>query len=292
MKKETIVDLQKEYFGQIDHLDLDLIVAHILKKPREFVLAHPEYKLPPLKIENLKLKIARRMRAEPLAYILGYKEFYGLDFKVTPATLIPRPETELLIEETLKLLQTTSHKPQAIVDIGTGSGNIIIALAKNIPANNHFLAVDISNEALKIAKHNAKANQVDKKIKFFHGNLLDPITKKISNLKPQISNLVITANLPYLSQEIYNATLPNVKKFEPKSALYSPQEGLGHYAKLFEQIKLLRTTNQKLQTTIVLEISPEQKIKLPRLIKKYLAAAKIEFHKDLAGKWRVCKIKI
>jgi release factor glutamine methyltransferase len=204
----TIGEIQKEYFEKIDRLDLDLIVGDVMKKPREFVMTHPEFKLS--KVQGLKIKslIARRMKHEPIAYILGHKEFFGLDFKVTPDTLIPRPETELLVEEVLKL----APKNRKIMDIGTGSGNIIISLAKNLPEKNNFVAIDISKKALTIARHNAKLHKVDKKIKFLHGNLLDPIIKNRSMFHAPCS-MIILANLPYLSKEIYSATLPDVKKY-------------------------------------------------------------------------------
>lgn len=286
MKIETLADLQKKYFQKIDRLDLDLIMAHIIKKPREFVLAHPEHKPTEAQMAKIGSFIARRAKHEPLAYILGYKEFYGLNFKVTPDTLIPRPETELLVSQALQEVQDTitKHQTPNIIDVGTGSGNIIISLAKNIRNKNNFIAVDISGEALKIARQNAKANNVSEKIKFLHENLLD----KIKN----VNNSIIIANLPYLSQKIYSATLPTVKKYEPKSALYSANAGLDHYERLLKQINKLKTTNQKLQTIILLEISPEQKTKLSKIIKTILPTSKFEFHKDLANKWRVCKIKI
>jgi release factor glutamine methyltransferase len=298
MRIETIADLQKEYFGQIDHLDFDLIVAHIIKKPREFVMSHPEFGLS----TNQKLQttnyLARRMKNEPLAYILGHKEFYALNFKVTPDTLIPRPETELIVE--LAIQEAITKKPPStcrdqkinIIDIGTGSGNIIISLAKNLVIdskfeiqNSKFFATDISSAALTVAKSNARLHNVNKKIKFLQGDLLEPF---IQDTKYKIQNTILIANLPYLSQKIYSATLPNVKKFEPKSALYSPKEGLSHYEKLFKQIVKFNPTN----CTIYLEISPEQKTKLPKIIKTFLPKSKIEFKKDLASRWRVCKIII
>lgn len=276
MELGTIADLRKKYSPGIDHLDLDLIMAHILRKPREFILAHPEHKPRRAQLDKIRAFAARRAEHEPLAYILGHKEFYGLDFKVTPATLIPRPETELLVEEVLKL----DPENKNIIDVGTGSGNIIVALAKNIMEGNAFFGTDISQEALRIAKRNAKTNRVSGKIKFMRGNLLD----KFKN----IDDSIIIANLPYLSREIYAAALPNVKKYEPKSALYSPQEGLSHYAELFGQISRLDPEN----CFVLLEISPEQKIKLPGLIKKHLPRARVRFEKDLSGKWRACGIKI
>ncbi len=279
-----ISEIKKDFFGKLDLFDLDLLISRAIKKPREFVLAHPECEIPEFKIKNLKLKISRRRRGEPLAYILGRREFFGLDFKVNKNTLIPRPETELFVEEVLKL----NPKNKTIVDIGTGSGNIIASLAKNIREKNNFYGIDISEKALRVAKENAKNYKLEKKIKFMRGNLLDPIIQN-SKLKIKNSEIIILANLPYLSKEIYNAAPKDVKNYEPKSALYSPGKGLAHYENLLKQIRKLQTANQK-SKIIFFEISPEQKKIIQPLIKKYLPNAKIEFQKDLAGKWRACKI--
>ena len=228
--------------------------------------------------------IKRRENHEPLAYILGHKEFYSLDFKVTRDTLIPRPETEHLVEEIIKL----KSKNKNIVDIGTGSGNIIIALANNIKAKNNYYGIDISSRALNIAKHNAKINKVDKVIKFYKSDLLNNrlLLKEIKN-----RNTIIVANLPYLSETIYNSTSQDVKNFEPKSALLSGKDGLGHYEKLFKQINKLLSIKYKIKN-IISEISPEQKSKVEKLAKKYFPSCRIIFFKDLSGRWRVAKIEL
>jgi len=295
----TIHDLFAKYFSKLDRLDLELISAHIIKKSREFVLAHPEYEIPKLKIVNCKLKIARRMNNEPLAYILGHKEFYRLDFKVNKHTLIPRPETELLVELAMQEVKSMK-KVASVVDVGTGSGNIIISLAKNLQNKKiKYFGVDISKKALQVAKYNAKKNKVNKKINFLHGDLLN--NKKLFNkkTKKQFNNLTIIANLPYLSKKNYGETLPNVKNYEPKSALYSSKNGLWHYEKLLQQIKNLHASyspalpaGRLFHTSCFLEFSPEQKNNLKVLIKKILPSAQIEFKKDLAKKWRVCTIKL
>ncbi len=286
----TVNDFFKKYSKKIDPLDLELIIAHELKKPREFVLAHPEHEINENLIRRLAEKIARRIKKEPLAYILEHKEFYGLDFKVTKDTLIPRPETELLVDLVLKNNNETMRQcDNVIVDVGTGSGNIIISLAKNLKNNKiKYIGVDISKKALQIARYNAKKNKLNKKIKFLHGNLLDPIIENCK-LKIENSRIIILANLPYLSKKIYEKTLPNVKNYEPKSALYSPQNGLQHYEKLFKQTKKILPP---VHCSLFLEFSPEQKNKLNILIKKILPSAQIEFTKDLAQKWRVCTIKL
>ncbi len=295
MKTQTIGDLQKKYFQKLDPLDLELLIAHILKKTREFVLAHPEYKL----IRNQKLRIKnyvqRRMNHEPLAYIVGHKEFFGLNFAINKHTLIPRPETEQLVELTIQESRII-NKELKIIDVGTGSGCIIVSIAAQLKnqesriKNYNLYATDISNKALEIAKRNAATHNVDKKIKFLRGNLLNPFIQN-SKLKIKNSTILIVANLPYLSKEIYSATSNDVKNFEPKSALYSSREGLAHYEKLFKQIKSI-AANHKLRTTSYIEISPEQKPLLKKTIPKYFPDAKIKFDKDLSGLWRICKIDI
>jgi len=287
---ETISDIFKKYYRKLDCLDLELLVAHCIEKPREFVLAHPECKLH--RTQNVKLEalIKRRLKHEPIAYILEEKEFYGLPFKVNKATLIPRPETELIVEKFLSLNPKNSN----IIDIGTGSGNIIISLAysmKHVTCNK-FYGIDINTNALKVAKQNAKLNGVEKKIKFIKGDTLSPVISNPQSVIGKSKKLIIIANLPYLSKKIYDATMPDVKKFEPKSALYSAEEGLAHYQKLFEQVKKIQDTRYKTQTTIFLEFSPEQNKNLEKMVKNFFPKAKTTFYKDLASKWRILEITI
>ncbi len=292
----TIQTILNKYRKKIDSLDLELLVAHELKKSREFVLAHPESTVTSKQESAISKLLRKRLRNEPLAYILGQKEFYGLDFKVTRDTLIPRPETELLVEQALQQISVIRNNPLSIIDVGTGSGNIIISIAKNsgqLSMNNknaRYFAIDISEKALKVAKYNAKKHALTK-IKFLRGNLLDPL---IRNLKLEIRNskILILANLPYLSREIYSAATPTVKNFEPKSALYSPKAGLAHYEKLLKQIKKFTDHCSLITVHCFLEISPEQKKDLTLLIENILPSAEIQFEKDLAGKWRICVIKL
>lgn len=295
----TISDIQKKYRGKIDYLDLELIIAHAIGKSREFVLSHPEYELtkgPKSKVESY---LSRRIKCEPLAYILGEKEFYGLKFRVDKNTLVPRPETEMMIDLVLhKIKHGTWNKKNKIIiaDVGTGSGNIILSIAKQLKnfefriSDFEFFGIDISKKALDIAKQNAKAHKLDKKIKFLHGNLLKPLAKKCSIFHTPCS-LIIVANLPYLSPKIYASCSKDIKKYEPKSALISQKKGLAHYEELLKQIK-----SSQISPQVFLEISPEQKLHISKLIKKYFpppaGESKIIFHKDLAGKWRVCELKI
>jgi release factor glutamine methyltransferase len=295
----TIKDILSEYQTEIDALDLELLIASAIKKPREFVLAHPEYKLTEYQVSSIKYLVYKRAEGKPLAYLLGYKEFYGLKFKVNKNVLIPRPETELLVESVLREMQNTKYLIQntTVIDVGTGSGNIIISIGKTLAdcglqiTDYRFLGIDISSKAVAVARQNAKFHKVNKKIGFLKGNLLEPILK---NTKYQIlnTNYIIIANLPYLSKNIYTAAPASVRKFEPRAALLSGRNGLTHYEKLMRHIKVLKSRCSMLHVSCFMEISPKQKNSLQKLLKVVLSGAKISFQKDLSGRWRICQISL
>jgi release factor glutamine methyltransferase len=270
----------------ISYYEQELLLSHILKKSREYVLAHLDIKLTKRQLSKYRELTARRFKNEPLAYILGEKGFYGLNFKVSQDTLIPRPETEILVEEILK----SKPKNSFILDVGTGSGNIAISLAKYIHGKNKFYGLDNSTKSIKVARSNSKRNGVGKKIKFINSDLLNYFLKNKIKLKNK--EIVIAANLPYLSKKIYASLKPDVKKYEPRSALLSGDNGLNHYKKLFQQIKVLKSNCYSSRVTCYIEFSPEQKAKILRLVKQYFPESSIEFQKDLAQKWRVLIAKI
>ena len=294
---KNIADIQNEYRKKIDPLDLELLICDVLQKPREFVLTHPEYEIPKLKIAQCILKIARRIASEPIAHILGHKEFYGLDFVINKHTLIPRPETEQLVGLAIKKISNFKFQISnlCVIDVGTGSGCIITSTAKNIIDNQllniNYFGIDISKDALNIARKNARLNAVNKKISFLHGDLLSPFIQN-SKFKIQNSKIIILANLPYLSREIYQTAPVDVRKYEPKTALYSAKSGLAHYEKLLKQLKSIYTPGTMLHSICLLEFSPEQKIPLQKLVRSIFPKAQITFHKDLAGKWRVASIEL
>ncbi len=274
------------FSSSIARIDLELLLAHALKKNREFILAHPEREITKREGAFLLKIIAQRKKHKSIAHIIAKKDFCDLTFKVNRHTLIPRPETELLVGESEKKIKT--QKLNTVIDIGTGSGNIIITLAKHLKNKKiNYFGIDISSKALSVARCNAKKYNLNKKIKFITGNLLTPLSKKNFSQK---TKTFIVANLPYLSKEIYSACAPDVKNYEPKSALYSSQEGLNHYKKLFQQIIFLQA--QLNIKNILIEFSPEQKKKLLFLIENFFPNAKKQFIKDLAGKWRICAIEL
>lgn len=273
----------------ISHYERELILAHILGVSREHILTHLEVKLTSTQEKKFKELTERRLKNEPLAYILGEKNFYGLNFKVNPDILIPRPETEILVEAVLDDLKSAKEKV-SLVDVGTGSGNIIISIAKTVKNKKiNFYGLDISSQALKVARHNAKKYKLDKKIKFIAGDLLVPLLD--TKYKLQDTELIVVSNLPYLSKKIYGKTAPDVRDFEPASALVSGPDGLAHYKKLLQQIKTLRSKYTLWDISCHLEMSPEQKKKLELLVKKHFPKTRVVFGKDLARKWRICSFR-
>lgn len=280
--------------GKIDALDQELIIAHEINKSREFVLAHPEFSLSPEEIKKIAFGIARREQHEPLAYILQEKEFFSLSFKVSPATLIPRPETELLVEKVLALPE--NKNPQLLLEIGTGSGCIVISLAKKRKNKNwKFLANDISTVALKIAEKNSRKNQTQDLIDFFSDDLLG--TKTLNKIhatakkQPRLE-IILVANLPYISKKEYTALDPSVKDFEPESALLSGQDGFDHYRKLLTQLQKFSQKNPALNWKIFWEIGHQQKTLAQKEIQKKFPQSQPTFSKDLAGHWRNVSFKI
>ncbi|MEA3272745.1 MAG: peptide chain release factor N(5)-glutamine methyltransferase [Patescibacteria group bacterium] len=227
-------------------LDAEALLSFVLKKDKTFLFAHSEKKLTSNQLEKFKKLIVRRAKHEPVAYITNNKEFYGLNFYVDENVLIPRPATESMVEKALKII-SNSKRPITLIDVGTGSGCIMISILKWIPASAGMtrggagmtvVAIDSSKEALKIAQKNAKKHDVANRVKFVYSNLLEKIKTN--------DNILITANLPYLTTEQYKNLPPEIKKYEPKSALVAGKDGMRYYKKLFKQIKTLNLKSQLL----------------------------------------------
>jgi len=257
------------------NLDADFLLCNVLKKDKAFLYSHPDFELNKKQISKYKKYISRRAKHEPVAYIVGQKEFYGLNFKVNKDVLIPRPETEILVDEVLQL--TTGNKQlTTILEIGTGSGCVSIALAKNIE-NIKIIATDVCKKALQIAKENVKLHRVEKKIKFVKSNLLNDKMLKCFNAN------VLIANLPYLPEK-YKKEVERDLFYEPQKALWARKNGLDLIKKLLKQIEQLGNKPKY----ILLEIDPSQKSEIEKLKIK----GKIKFIKDLSERDRVLKIEI
>lgn len=266
-------------------LDAEVLLGYITKKTREFIYTYPDKRLTRKQQTALNKIIVQRAKGLPVAYLTSHKEFFGLDFFVNRDVLIPRPETELLIEEALQLLK--KNKKKTIADIGTGSGCIAISLAKALSSrakahgNWNIYASDISRAAIRVAKKNARHHRILKKIRFFHGDLLAPFYGKKTD--------IIIANLPYLPNDRpINSPLSRSLRYEPRKALFAGGQGLDIYQRFFRQLK-----NLKLRPTdILIEISPEQTTRIRKMITNLFRQAKIKIIKDLAGKNRIIKISL
>jgi release factor glutamine methyltransferase len=163
--------LEKTSHGDLAAFDVEILLAFVLKKPKEFLYAHPEKKLTAAQLAHFKKLITRRAKHEPIAYITNQKEFFGLNFYVDKNVLIPRPETETLVEATISNIKYPISNSQTIVDIGAGSGCVAVSLAKRFP-NAKIFATEISSGAMKVARKNARHHKAA--VIFFRGNLISP----------------------------------------------------------------------------------------------------------------------
>jgi len=260
-------------------LDTEILLTLSINKPKEYLFTYPENKLTSSQFKKFQGLLKRRLKGEPIAYIKNSKEFYGLNFYVNDNVLIPRPETETIIDEVKNYLKTSGHKVKLIADIGTGSGAIAVTLAKIFPQIN-IIATDISEKALSVAKKNTKKNKV--KIKFFKGNLLEPIKKQKVD--------IICANLPYLDNNYLKKLPKNIilsLRYEPRLALKAGSDGFDLYRKLFTQINKFKI----LPKFAIFEIDNNQTAIGKILAKKYFPQAEIKIKKDLAGLNRFLIIK-
>jgi len=204
-------------------LDAELLLCHILSKPRSWLIAHADDALRDEDVAGFTGLLTRRNSREPIAYITGEKEFWSRSFHVTPQVLIPRPETEHLIEAVLTHFPD-QQAPCTFCDIGTGSGIIAITLACEYPQA-RIIATDISHEALDIARSNAQRHQVNARINFLQGDLLGALTSDTQGFDAIISNP------PYVAQHEMDA-LEAELDFEPRNALTDESDGLEHLRKL------------------------------------------------------------
>lgn len=252
-------------------IDLELLVAFVLKKPREFILAHPERQLTKKQVVKLNNLWKKRIGHYPLAYLIGQKEFYGLDFRVGKEVLIPRPETEYLVEKTITGVKAAGLKRGVIADIGTGSGCIAIALKKFLPSM-RVIGLDISAGALAVARRNARRLGIG--VDFYRGDGRFWADKKIY---PQI----IVANLPYLDKAkkgFYYRRCPELRH-EPSGALFAARQGLADYSDLLKKILKLKKQPQ----AIFLEIGTRQ-IKMAKAVFSGIVGARYGIkHYDYKG---------
>jgi release factor glutamine methyltransferase len=271
--QESLADLLSDLEARLHpytdtpRLDAQVLIAHVTGKPRSWILAHPEAHLAPDQLESYTQASTRLEHGEPLPYILGHREFYGLDFLVTPQVLIPRPETELLVEHALDWLRRHPERRWA-TDIGTGSGCIAVTLAASIP-DLRLQASDISHSALEVALLNAQKHHVANRIEFIQADLLDFPHHKPFDL--------LCANLPYIP----SASLPalSVSDWEPSLALDGGIEGLDLIHRLLVQAR----PHLAPEALMLLEIESTKRLSVLSLAQKLLPGSISQVYQDLSG---------
>jgi len=196
-------------------LDADVILTHVLGVTKEMLYAHPDNEMPRGAARRYRELIARRARGEPVAYLRGFKEFYGLRFAVDPRVLIPRPETETLVDAARACI---AGRAVTVVDVGTGSGAIAVSIAA-CERNVRVIATDISTDAIAVARANALSNGVAERVEFRHGDVLAPVSEPAQ---------IVLANLPYLRDEDLDHLVGERTSlaFEPRVAVTAGKDGL------------------------------------------------------------------
>jgi release factor glutamine methyltransferase len=259
-------------------LDAQVLLGHVLDKNRSWVLAHPSAPVAGEEMFALQKSVASLESGFPLPYLLGHWEFYGLDFRISPSVLIPRPETEDLVERALQFLRSRpdgAARPLA-ADVGTGSGCIAVTLAYNIPAL-QVVATDISYPALAQARRNAVLHRVDQRVHYVQANMLAPTRKRYD---------LICANLPYIpSGELAHM---KVARFEPRLALSGGPDGLDY----IRHFLMLAPQAVAPGGLVLMEIEERQGPAVRILAGSTFRSARVDVLPDLAGKDRLVTIQI
>jgi release factor glutamine methyltransferase len=215
-------------------LDAELLLAHVLREPTTFLLAHDDEEVCYFNLRRYRHVISQRKDGMPVAYLIGHKEFYGLDFEVNKSVMVPRPDTEILVDKVVSYFndQFPMTNDQLLLDIGTGSACIPISVLKNVDGIK-AIATEISRSALRVAKRNIKKHKLKSRIELFDSDLFKHVSPEIFKGK----EVIVTANLPYIPKRF--AIHPSTK-FEPDIALYGGDDGLDIYKRLIEQLEEIK----------------------------------------------------
>lgn len=257
-------------------LEAEVLIRHVLRIDRATFFRDLEQPVTDCDRERLDDLVNRRLNREPLNYITGLREFYGLDFEVSDSVLIPRQETELLVDTVISLARSRPKCEMKICDIGTGSGAIAVSVAVNLPSA-EVMAIDISQRALDIADANRRMHGVYNRVSLRRGNLLEPV-----DWKPEI----IVSNPPYIRRSDLSLLQPEIQ-YEPSVALDGGPDGL-------EVIRgLLRQSSDKVSSTgaILFEIDSSQKESARMLSREYFPNSEISILDDLSGNSRAILIE-
>lgn len=284
-QEETLVVIVQEWLAEAGrrlaktsktaYLDAQVLLARHLNRPRAWLLAHPAASLRPEQITALESKLLRLEKKEPLAYVIGVWEFYGLELEIGPSVLVPRPETEILVEEALSWLRSHPGR-RAVADIGTGSGCIAIALASNA-ASLFVVASDISAYALEVARRNVTKYHLQETVKLVQADLLIEDVNRPFDL--------VCANLPYIPSGMLETLA--VQKHEPILALDGGEDGLCVIRRLLDRLPGLLASGG----LALLEIEADQGVAALELAREKFGTAEITILPDLAGHDRILKIQ-
>lgn len=260
-------------------IEAEVLLRHALGLSRAHLLARLPDTLPPEIEHRYVTLLRRRARHVPTAYLTGMRAFYDLDLAVAPGVLIPRPETEHIVETALRLGRELLDQKErgTLVDVGTGSGAIALAVAKHLPAL-RVLATDCSPAALTIAALNARRLRLAGRVTFLLGDLLEPVQEPVD---------LITANLPYIPTDVIPTLAPEVRDHEPHTALDGGPDGLRLIARLLAQASCTLASDG----VIVLEIGQDQREGVQALVQETLPGASVTIAPDLAGRDRVAVIR-
>lgn len=278
-----VLRLSTDYLAQhgstSPRLDAELLLAHALEVRRlDLYLLHDR----PLREAELgaaRELIRRRASGEPVAYITGVREFYNRAFAVTPAVLIPRPETETLVEVAMRRVRELSDGGEpAVADLGTGSGCIAVTLAAEI-AGLRVTAIDTSSAALDVARSNAVTFAVDQRVMFIEGDWARPLTESFD---------LVVSNPPYVTTEELAVTARDVRDFEPLLALDGGSDGLDAYRSVVASL----AGRVRPGATLLLEIDPRRAALVADVVRSAFAGARISFHEDLTRRDRVLEARL
>lgn len=268
-------------------LQAEILLAHTLGLSRGGWLARLSDSVDPEVAAQFAARVARRAQHEPLAYILGHQEFYGLDFLVDRRVLIPRHETEMLVLLALQRMQRVPHASPVVVDVGTGSGALALALAQHLPDAQVF-ATDISHDALAVTQMNAARLNLDERVKFLQGDLLTPFEKAsaVSETSEAWRFDILVANLPYVASGRFAQLSREIRDYEPRLALDGGDDGFAVMRRLLAQWEAHAARG----AVAFFEISEEQGVAAMKLFKRQFPRETVVLHHDLEGLDRVIEL--
>jgi release factor glutamine methyltransferase len=265
--------LRASAIGDAPDLDAQTLLAHTLRVSRATLLAYPERRLAAEQTATFASLVERRLAHEPVAYLVGHREFMGLDFAVDRRALIPRPETELLVEAALADLRArlgNYGQTASVADVGTGTGAIALSLARLEPRAAPIYALDISTDALDLAQENARRLAVEERVTFLRSDLLDALPQPVD---------MLLANLPYVARHDQGELAIDVRRYEPELALYGDSDGLALLRRFFAQAP----TYVNPDATIGVEFGYNQRNAVEALARSAFPNGRIRVGADYAG---------